>query len=102
MAMKTMMMRNQERTMKWIAGMAVGLGLALMAIGWATQSSATGIGRMDCGCGGRTECVTKQRTVAVGEVFALLGLGVLVAGTGFGWLGWSGHRAAAGCNRTLA
>lgn len=76
--------------MKWVAGMAVGLGLTLMAVGWVSQSPAIGIGQMDCGCGGRTECVTKQRAVAMGQILVLVGAGVLVAGAG-GWCRFRGR-----------
>lgn len=60
-------------------------GAGLFAAGQFAKSDVTPLGQMDCGCGMKEECVTKNKAVHTGEGLtvaggALLGLGALGAG----------------------
>ncbi len=57
----------------------IAVGLTLVALGQLTKSEVTPVGKMDCGCGGGTECVTKNRSIDTG-LWCTLGGGVLLLG----------------------
>ena len=54
------------------------LGAVLLTVGLLTQSGATPMGAMDCGCGGGHACVTKQAAVNTGAVLLTAGSSTLV------------------------
>lgn len=53
-------------------------GGTLLTVGLVTQSGATPMGAMDCGCGGGHACVTKQAAVNTGAVLLTAGGSSLV------------------------
>lgn len=54
------------------------VGSTLLTAGLFTQSGATPMGAMDCGCGGGHACVTKQAAVNTGAVLLTAGGSSLV------------------------
>jgi len=69
-----------RKNLKYLSLALLVAGGALLTLGLAAKSDATPVGQMDCGCGGGTECVTKNAAVSQGSVFAVSGSILLLLG----------------------
>lgn len=61
-------------------------GLVLTGVGLFAQSNLSPVGQLDCGCGGKQECVTKRRAVNTGLGATTGGVALIVLGSTVGLL----------------
>ncbi len=69
------------RTLNRLAVTLLCLGVLISGIALFSKSHLTPVGTMDCGCGGGTACITKERAGSTGVVLSTGGILLFVGGS---------------------